>query len=46
MKIKKWNCQMWGMRRLDTRMAIDAGKFTLYMGGFSFKDISSPLAIK
>lgn len=40
MYIKHWNCLMWGVRRLDTRMAVDFGPFTLYIRGFSNKNIS------
>ena len=34
---------MWGIRRLDTRLAVDMGRFTLYVSGLSYRDISSPL---
>lgn len=40
MYIKHWDCWMWGFRRLDTRLAIDFGKHTLYIKGFPYRDIS------
>ncbi len=43
MRIGHFKCSMWGIRRLDTRLAIDVGKFTLYIQGFPYRDISSTL---
>ncbi len=39
MTIGLFTTWMWGMRRLDTRLAIDLGKFTLYIWGFSYRNI-------
>ncbi len=41
MYIKYWNCWMWGIRRMDTRLAVDVGRLTLYVRGLPYRDISS-----